>query len=127
MDVPLLPPALRDRVGRGSRRQRAVERGVEDRDVRHVGQRLAGAADLLERAPVVERREHGELLDRLLHLVVDERRADEAAAAVDDAVTDGVRRDEAVHRPGFVRADQVKLEARGAGVDHKDVDGRGFS
>ena len=84
-----------------------MERGVEDRDVRHVRQRLTRAADLLEGAPVVEGREHRDLLDRALHLVVDERGADEAAAAVHDAVTHGSRRDEAVHLPGFVSGDEV--------------------
>jgi hypothetical protein len=46
---------------------------------------------------------------------------------VDDAVADGVRRDEAVDRLGFVSADEVKLEARGARVDNQYVDGKGFS
>jgi hypothetical protein len=101
-----------------------VEGGVEDRDVRDVGQRLARAADLLERGPVVERRERRELLDRLLHLVVDESRTDEAPPTVHDAMADGVGRDEVLQPAGFVPGDEVKLEARGAGVDHQDVDGR---
>jgi hypothetical protein len=75
----------------------------------------------------VKRREHRELVDRALDFVVHQRRSDEAASAVDDSVTDGVRCHEAVDLAGFVPADEVKLEARGACVDHKDVDGRGFS
>ncbi|HEX6951936.1 MAG TPA: hypothetical protein VF124_04030 [Gaiellaceae bacterium] len=46
---------------------------------------------------------------------------------MDDSVTDGVRRGEAVDFAGFVPADEVKLEARGACIDYQDVDGRGFS
>jgi hypothetical protein len=42
-------------------------------------------------------------------------------------MADGVRGDEVAHRTGFVSVDKVKLEARGAGVDDQDVDGRGFS
>jgi hypothetical protein len=72
-----------------------VERRVEDGHVRHVGQRLACAADLLQRPRVVERRERLELLDRLLHRGVDERRRREPPAAVDDAVPHGVRAHEA--------------------------------
>jgi hypothetical protein len=43
------------------------------------------------------------------------------------SVTDGVRGGEAVDFAGFVPADEVKLEARGACIDYQDVDGRGFS
>jgi hypothetical protein len=46
---------------------------------------------------------------------------------VHDAVADGVRGDEGVDPTGFVSVDEVKLEARGAGVDDQDVDGRRFS
>jgi hypothetical protein len=104
-----------------------MEGGVEDGHMRDVRQRLARAADLLERPPVVERRERRELLDRLLDRLVDERRTDEAAPTVDDAVTDRVRRHEVVDGAGFVPVDEVKLEARGARVDDQDLDGRGFS
>jgi len=85
------------------------------------------ASDLLERGSVVQRRERRELVDRALDLVVDERRADEAAAAVHDPVAHGVGRDEVVHATGFVFANEVKLEARGAGVYHQDVHRRRLS
>jgi hypothetical protein len=95
--------------------------------MRHIRQRLARSADLLERPAVVEWREHRELLDRSLDLDVDERRSDEPAAAVDDPMPDCARRDEARHLPGLAPRDEVKLEAGGAGVDDQDVDRRGFS
>jgi hypothetical protein len=104
-----------------------MERGIEDRYLGHARKRLARAVDLLERTPVVERSEHRELIDRPLDIVVHQRRPDEAAPAVDYAVTDGVRCREAVDLAGFVPADEVKLEAHGACVDYQDVDGRGFS
>jgi hypothetical protein len=75
----------------------------------------------------VEWRKHQELFDRPLHVVVDERRADEAAASVDDAMADCVCLDEVVDRAGFVSVDEVKLEARGTGIDHQDIHRRGFS
>jgi hypothetical protein len=75
----------------------------------------------------VERRQHCELVDRLFDLVVDERRPVETPPAVHDAMADSVRGDEVLHGTGFVSLDEVKLEARGARVDHQDVDGRGFS
>ena len=104
-----------------------MERRVEDCDVRHVRQRLARAVDLLERPAVVERCEDRKLLDRTLDGFVDHRRLLEAAPAVDDAVADGVRRDEALHGTGFVPVDEVKLEARRACVDDQDVQRKGFS
>jgi hypothetical protein len=39
-------------------------------------------------------------------------------------MADGVGRDEVLQPAGFVPGDEVKLEARGAGVDRQDVDGR---
>jgi hypothetical protein len=42
-------------------------------------------------------------------------------------VTDRVRRDEVIHTPRLVAADEVELEARGASVDDQDVDRKGFS
>ena len=74
----------------------------------------------------LERRDHRDS-SSLLDLGVQKSWGDEAAPAVDDAVPDGVGRGEAIHLPRLVPADEVKLEARGACVDHQDVDGRGFS
>ena len=125
--VPFLPPSLRDRVGRGRRRHRAVESGIEHRDVRDVRQRLARTVDLLERPTVVERSEDRKLLDGTLDGFVDHHRLLEVASAVHDAVADGVRWNEALHGTGFVLLDEVKLEARGACVDNQDVQRKGFS
>ena len=83
--------------------------------------------DLLERPTVVERSEDRKLLDGTLDGFIDHRRLIEAAPAVDDAVADGVRWDEALHGTGFVLVDEVKLEARGASVDDQDVQRKGFS
>jgi hypothetical protein len=75
----------------------------------------------------VQRREYRELVDRPLHLVVDESGTDEAAPTVHDAVAHGVRCDEVLHGTRFVPADEVKLETRGAGVHDQDVHLKGFS
>jgi len=108
-----------------------VESSVEDRDLWDSGQRLACVPDLLECPAIVERGESRELVDRALDLLVDEHRAVEVPPAVDDTVAHGVRRDEALHGTGFVSVNEVKLEARGAGIDDKDVHRtahrRGFS
>jgi hypothetical protein len=75
----------------------------------------------------VKRGESRELLDRPLDLRIDQHRPVEPAAAVDDAVADGLRCDEAVDGTGFVAVNEVKLEARGAGVDDQHIHRRGFS
>ena len=54
--------------------QRAVERGVEDRDLRHVRQQLPGHRDAGQVGRVVQRRQRDQPLDRGDHLVVDQRR-----------------------------------------------------
>ena len=89
-DAPLVAPARRQRVGRRLLRHRAVERRVEDRDVRDVRQRLHRVVDRGERLPLVERRQVGDLLERGPDLVVDDDRLAEARAAVHDAVRDRV-------------------------------------
>ena len=76
----------RDGVGVGVRRHRLVERGVEDRDLRHVGEELRRDLDALEVGRVVQRRQRDQVGDRGDHLVVDQHRLGEAVAAVDDAV-----------------------------------------
>ena len=103
-----------------------MERRVEDGDVRHVGERLARPPDRLERGPVVERREHGQTLDRRLQCGVDELRLVEIAP-VHDPVADRVGRDEAVHRLRIAAPDEMELQTGGAGVDDKDVHRKGFS
>ena len=55
----------------------------------------------------MERRDLGEVVDRLLDLVVDPDGRDEPVSAMDDAVTDGVRALEAVDRTSGVAVDEV--------------------
>ena len=69
----------------------------------------------------MQRRDLGALLGATQHLLVDDRRADLEAAEVNDAMTNGVRGYEVVHRYGRLAVDQRELEARGAGVDDEDV------
>ena len=69
---------------------RPVERGVEDGHLRNAWQSASGLLDRGERGPVVERRDRLERPDRRLDRVVDERRLDEARAAVDDPVRDRI-------------------------------------
>ena len=65
------------------------ERGVEDRDVRDVGQFLARDLHPDGVRRIVQRRKDGQLGDGLHHVVVDERRFVEHVAAVNDPVPDG--------------------------------------
>ena len=96
--------------------------------VRATGRRIVtGTADVRDFDAVVAAVRAGVSELGPLDVVVDERRPEEAATAVDDAMPDRVRGDETVHLPGFVPGDEVKLEACGARIDHQDVDGRGFS
>ena len=97
-----------------------MERGVEDRHLRHAGQRLARAPDRLERAAVLERRDDGEPLDLGLYVGVDQRRLLEAGSAVHDAVPDGIRRNELVDGLGFAVANEVELQAHRAGIDDEN-------
>ena len=63
-----------DGVGVGLRRQGGEERGVEDGDVRHVRQRLAGRLDAGDARRVVQRCERAELAQLLQHPVIDHDR-----------------------------------------------------
>jgi hypothetical protein len=96
---------------------RAVERRVEDGDVRNVRERSAGVVDPAQRCVVVQRRDRTQLLDPADDVVVDPRRLDEARAAVDDAVADRLGRDERVDRVRFRSVDEMELQARRARVD----------
>ena len=78
-DLPPLGERRVDRPGDALGRDGRVERGVEDRHLRHVGQQLAGHLDAGQRGRVVQRRERDQLLDRGDHLVVDHRRRGELA------------------------------------------------
>jgi hypothetical protein len=116
-DPPLLAPLPRDRVCRRLGGDRAVERRVEDGDVRNVRERSAGVVDPAQRRVVVQRRDRTQLLDPADDVVVDPRRLDEARAAVDDAVADRLGRDERVDRVRFRSVDEMELQARRARVD----------
>ena len=72
--APRATPAGRRRCRRDLG-HRLVEGGVEDRDLRQVGEQPAGHRDALEVGRVVQRRERDELLDGRDHVVVDQRRA----------------------------------------------------
>ncbi len=60
-DSPLVAPAGRQRIGRRLVRDRAMECGVEHRDVRRPRERPPRVGDRCERRPVVQGRELGEL------------------------------------------------------------------
>ncbi len=86
--VPLAP--LRGHGIRvGLRWQGPVERGVEDRDLRHVGEGLAGAEDALEVRGVVQRRERASSRIAATTSSSTTHRLGEPGAAVDDPVPDG--------------------------------------
>jgi hypothetical protein len=68
----------------------------------------------------VERRDRPQLLDPPDDVVVDRRRLDEARAAVDDAMANPVRRDEAVDRLSVFSVDEMELQARRARVDREN-------
>ena len=73
-NVPLPRDIPVDRVGRRGGRQVVEERGVEDGDVRQVGQRPAGHPDAEHGGRVVQRRQRRELLQLRDQRVVDQRR-----------------------------------------------------
>ena len=88
-------------------RNRRVKGRVEAGHLRHVGQRVHGRANAGQVGRIVQRRQVGEPLDRGEHLVVDQHRAGELLAAVDDAMAD---------RGDLVRIVQRMVFAAPAGV-----------
>ena len=110
-----------ERVGRRGRWQGGVERRVEDRDVRHVGELLPRPTDRGECRLVVERGDGRQLVDRSLDLVGDRDGLDEPLAAVDDTVADGVGVDELFDAYGLAAVDDVELEPGRTGVDGQDA------
>ena len=103
-----------------------MEGGVEDGDLRRIGQEPLAEGDAREGGCVVERRERLEGCDACPHVCIDDDGLPEPIAAVDDAVCDRVDLDrvdvlEHLDRPArAVRGDEVELEARRAGVDDED-------
>ena len=108
----------------GDRRDRSVERGVEDGDVRNVRQRLPCLPDRVDGRRIVQRCELTQLIERCHHIVVEQRRLDEPQASVNDSMSDA--RDVAgiaEHRNrvrDVVSVDDAQLEAGGAGIDDED-------
>jgi hypothetical protein len=89
-----------------------VERRVEHGDVRQ-RRKAARRADALH-ARVVQRREHRQLVDVDLDEIVDERRAEEAGAALDDAVPH--RRRRGLDQRRTVLLERVEHHAEAGGV-----------
>jgi hypothetical protein len=116
-DAALLAPVAPERVLRRLVGDRAVERGVEDRDVRDVREFPPRLAQRVERRSVVERRELARRLDRLLDASVDDDGIAQPRPAVDDAVCDRLRRRESVDCARLIPLDEVQLQARRARVD----------
>ena len=91
-------PPLGHGVARRLLGHRRVERRVEDRDVRHVGQRGLRLLDRTQGRRIVKWRQRSQLADRSHHLRVDHDRIAESRSPVHDAVSNGVTLAEAVHR-----------------------------
>ena len=87
-DVPLRGEVPVDGVRRRRGRQVVEERGVEHRDVRQIGQHLAGHPDTEHCGRIVQRRKRSQLLQLGDQRVVDERRPVEVRAAVHHPVPD---------------------------------------
>src|SRR5262245_23121828 len=88
-------PTSRKRVGASRRWQGRMEGGVEAGHCGHIWQRLRYSVQCRQRLGLMERRQIGELSQRLDDCLVDPHRLTEALAAVDDAVADGIRSGEA--------------------------------
>ena len=124
--APEFTPRLRQRVGVGLGRQGRVERRVEARDVRHVGQQPPGRLQTTQRLRLVQRRQVDQLAQPPLDVSVDHHGLDEVRPAMHDAVPDGVhhRRDGRQAVAGFHRLavlDDVDLQRARARVDDEDT------
>ena len=98
------------------RGQLRVKRGVEHCDLRDPGQRRGRRVEPDERGRVVQRRVLGALGDDAAHLVVDHDGADEALAAVHDAVSDGLDLLEARDGSALAQQQREDLPDRSARV-----------
>jgi hypothetical protein len=104
-----------------------VEGGVEHRDVGRIRQRCSRGGERVEGRPVVERCEIDELAELADDVVVHEHRRDEAVAAVDDAVSDGLdllRVDDLrrLDEVGFLGGvDERQLQARRPRIDDENA------
>ena len=102
--VPVRDVAV-ERVHGGLVGQALEESGVEDDDVRHVGQKPPRHDDPLEMRRIVERSQRAQFFDLGLDGVVDEGGAVEVLAPLDDAMADGS--DRAVGQRGADLFEQV--------------------
>ena len=89
-----------------------MERGVEDRYLRHVGPCLAHRLDPEQRRRVVQRGQRTELLDRGDHVVVDDDRVGELLATMHDPVADAA---------GLLRRPAAGWPRRGSPCDRRVV------
>ena len=104
-DPVFVAPAQGHGVGVGVLGHRLVEGGVEDRDLRHLGEEPQRDPQSLQVGRVVEGRERDEVLDDVEQAFVDERRLGEEFATVHDAVT---------HRSQGVAVDRGPVAVEGA-------------
>ena len=88
-DVVLLGDFLVQRVGAGSLRQLEEEGGIEHEDLRNIRQQGAHDLSALGLRTVVQRGEHGEVLDLADGLVVDQSRLREDGTTLHHAMADG--------------------------------------
>src|SRR5699024_2890371 len=86
-DVVLVRDPLVKAIVRRVLRQGGEERGIEDRDVRHVAQQGASVLNTVDIRWIVQRRQRDELLNLSDHLVVDEHRLGEGRTTVNDTVS----------------------------------------
>ena len=88
-DVVLVGNLLVQRVGAGRLRQLEEEGGIEHEDLRNVGQQCAHDFGALGLRAVVQRGEHGQVLDGVDGLVGHEGRLREEGSALNHTVADG--------------------------------------
>ena len=98
-----LAPFAREGVGRGGGREVAVEGRVEARDGRSVRQHGGDGGHRVERGGLVQRRQRGEIPQRLGDLGVEAHGSGEPRAAVDHAMGDRVGASHAVERLAELR------------------------
>ena len=140
-EVPAPAPLKREGIGGGSGRHGCVKRGVETADLWNARQESADQFERAKRSGLMQRREVNQRVELLKRRRVDQRRTDQLAATVNDAVADGIdlasplelgaeRR--LVHVSGLERNDsgmeqvvvlveQRQLEAARTGVDGQDT------
>ena len=89
-EVPAPAPLKREGIGGGGGRHGCVKRGVETADLWNARQESADQFERAKRSGLMQRREVDQRVELLKRRRVDQRRTDQLAAAVDDAVADGI-------------------------------------